>query len=126
MSVGREQKYLLHNWSDCSHRNRPQIARVVLSVRLAGAIATKRTGQQNFSTRRSEKAWRLEEALNKYADESLTQPKGILMLWTIIAILVVLWHLGFIGHVGGSLIHLLLVVAVVVVIIKLSQGRRGL
>jgi len=33
------------------------------------------------------------------------------MLWTIIVILVVLWLLGLIGHVGGSLIHLLLVVA---------------
>src|SRR5206468_3583225 len=33
------------------------------------------------------------------------------MLWTIIVILVVLWLLGFIGHVGGSLIHLLIVIA---------------
>jgi hypothetical protein len=72
------------------------------------------------------KAWRIDEALNKYADESLTQPKGIPMLWTIIVILVVLWLLGFIGHVGGSLIHLLLVVAVIVLIINLIQGRRGL
>ena len=38
------------------------------------------------------------------------------MLWTIIVILVVLWLLGFVGHVGGSLIHLLLVIAVVVLI----------
>ena len=73
-----------------------------------------------------EKAWRGDEPLNKYADESLTEPKGILMLWTIIVILVILWLLGFIGHVGGSLIHLLLVVAVVVLIINLIQGRRGL
>ena len=28
------------------------------------------------------------------------------MLWTIIVILVVLWLLGFLGHVGGGLIHL--------------------
>jgi hypothetical protein len=73
-----------------------------------------------------EKAWRGDESLNKYVDESLTEPKGILMLWTIIVILVILWLLGFIGHVGGSLIHLLLVVAVVVLIINLIQGRRGL
>ena len=77
-------------------------------------------------TRCSEKAWRIDQALNKYADESLTQPKGILMLWTIIVILVVLWLLGFIGHVGGSLIHILLVIAVIVLIINLVQGRRGL
>ncbi len=43
------------------------------------------------------------------------------MLWTIIVILVVLWLLGFLGHVGGSLIHLLLVVAVVVLI---NRGRQ--
>jgi hypothetical protein len=61
----------------------------------------------------------------KWADESLTQPKGILMLWTIVVILVVLWLLGLLVHIGGSLIHLLLVIAVIVVIINLIQGRRG-
>ena len=48
-----------------------------------------------------------------------------IMLWTIVVILIVLWLLGFIGHVGGGLIHLLLVIVVVVVIINLIQGRRG-
>ena len=48
------------------------------------------------------------------------------MLWTIIVILLVLWLLGLVVHVGGSLIHVLLVVAVVVLIINLIQGRRGL
>ena len=48
------------------------------------------------------------------------------MLWTIIVTLVVLWLLGFIGHFGGGLIHLLLVIAVVVLVINLIQGRRGL
>jgi Family of unknown function (DUF5670) len=47
------------------------------------------------------------------------------MLWTIIAILVVLWLLGFIGHIGGSLIHLLLVIAAVVLIFQLISGRRA-
>jgi hypothetical protein len=46
------------------------------------------------------------------------------MLWTIIVILVVLWLLGFIAHVGGALIHLLLVVAVIMLVINLIQGRR--
>jgi hypothetical protein len=36
----------------------------------------------------------------------------------------VLWLLGLIGHVGGSLIHLLLVIAVIVLIINLVSGRR--
>jgi len=47
------------------------------------------------------------------------------MLWTIIVILVVLWLLGFTLHIAGSLIHLLLVVAVVVLIINLISGRRA-
>jgi hypothetical protein len=46
------------------------------------------------------------------------------MLWTIIAILVVLWLLGFIGGVGGNFIHLLLVIAAVVLIFQLITGRR--
>jgi hypothetical protein len=48
------------------------------------------------------------------------------MLWTIFVILLVLWLLGFTIHVGGGLIHLLLVVAIVVLIIQLLQGRRPL
>jgi hypothetical protein len=48
------------------------------------------------------------------------------MLWTIIVILVVLWILGFSLHIAGSLIHLLLVIAVVVLIINLISGRRAL
>jgi hypothetical protein len=46
------------------------------------------------------------------------------MLWTIIVLLAVLWLLGFSFHVGGSLIHLLLVVALVVVIFNVLSGRR--
>jgi len=55
-----------------------------------------------------------------------TQQKDVSMLWTIIVILIVLWLLGFIGHFGGALIHLLLVIAVIILIINLLQGRRGL
>jgi len=47
------------------------------------------------------------------------------MLWTIIAILVVLWLLGLIGHIGGGLIHLLLVIAAIVLIYQLISGRRA-
>jgi K+-transporting ATPase A subunit len=46
------------------------------------------------------------------------------MLWTIIGILFVLWLLGLVAHVGGGLIHLLLVVALVVFLINLITGRR--
>jgi hypothetical protein len=47
------------------------------------------------------------------------------MLWTIIIILVVLWALGF-GFAGaqvGSLIHILLVVALIVLVVWLVKGR---
>jgi hypothetical protein len=50
---------------------------------------------------------------------------GKTMLWTILGILVLLWLLGFVTHVGGSLIHLLLVVALVVFIVDLLTGRRA-
>jgi hypothetical protein len=47
------------------------------------------------------------------------------MLWTIVAVLLILWLLGFSFSIGGGLIHLLLVVALVVVVINLLSGRRG-
>jgi Family of unknown function (DUF5670) len=46
------------------------------------------------------------------------------MLWTIFVVILILWLLGFSLHVAGSLIHLLLVVALVVLIINLFSGRR--
>jgi len=47
------------------------------------------------------------------------------MLWTIALILLVLWLLGFFAfHVAGSLIHILLVIAVIVFVVQLIQGRR--
>jgi hypothetical protein len=49
------------------------------------------------------------------------------MLWTIVAILLVLWLLGFFAfQIGGGLIHLLLVIAVIVVVVRLIQGKRVL
>ena len=46
------------------------------------------------------------------------------MLWTIFVILLIMWLLGFSFHVAGSLIHLLLVIAVVVLIVNLLTRRR--
>jgi hypothetical protein len=46
------------------------------------------------------------------------------MLWTIIVILLVLWLLGLIGNIGGSLIWLLLVIAAIVLVFQLLSGRR--
>jgi hypothetical protein len=47
------------------------------------------------------------------------------MLWTILVVLLILWLLGFGFHVGGGLIHLLLLVAAVVLIINLVSGRTA-
>lgn len=47
------------------------------------------------------------------------------MLYTIAIVLLILWALGFLAfHVGGGLIHLLLVIAVIVVLLRIIQGRR--
>ena len=48
------------------------------------------------------------------------------MLWTIFVILLILWLLGFSFHIGGGLIHILLVIAVIVLIFNLLSGRRAL
>jgi hypothetical protein len=47
------------------------------------------------------------------------------MLWTIAIVLFILWLLGFSLSIGGSLIHLLLVVALVIIVVNLVTGRRG-
>jgi apolipoprotein N-acyltransferase len=51
--------------------------------------------------------------------------RRLTMLWTIFVVLGILWLLGFSLHVGGGLIHLLLVVALVILVINLLSGRRG-
>ena len=48
------------------------------------------------------------------------------MLWTLFVILLVLWLLGLItSYTLGGFIHILLVLAVVVLVIRLVQGRRA-
>ena len=47
------------------------------------------------------------------------------MLWTIFVVLLILWLLGLIsGYVIGGFIHILLVIAIAVVLIRIIQGRR--
>jgi len=49
------------------------------------------------------------------------------MLWTIALVLIVLWLLGLVSsYTLGGFIHVLLVIAVVMVLIRLIQGRRVL
>ena len=47
------------------------------------------------------------------------------MLWTIGVILLVLWLLGLVsGYTMGGVIHVLLVIAIIVIVVRLIQGRR--
>jgi hypothetical protein len=49
------------------------------------------------------------------------------MLWTIAVVLVILWMLGLVsGYTIGNFIHILLVVAIIVVLVRVIQGRRPL
>jgi hypothetical protein len=49
------------------------------------------------------------------------------MIEAIIIILVVLWALGFFAfHIGGGLIHLLIVIALIILIVRLLRGRKVL
>ena len=46
------------------------------------------------------------------------------MLWTILVILFIAWALGLFAFHAGGLIHILLVIALVVLIVRLLQGRK--
>jgi Family of unknown function (DUF5670) len=47
------------------------------------------------------------------------------MLWTIALILIILWALGLVtGYTMGYFIHVLLVIAIIVVLVRVIQGRR--
>jgi uncharacterized protein DUF5670 len=48
------------------------------------------------------------------------------ILWAIVVVLLVLWLLGWLAfHIGGGLIHILLVIAVIVLLYNLFVGRRA-
>jgi hypothetical protein len=46
------------------------------------------------------------------------------MLWTVVVLLLLFWVLGFMFDVAGGLVHVLLVIAAVVFLVKLISGRR--
>jgi len=53
--------------------------------------------------------------------------RSMTMLWTIVFVLLVLWLLGVVSsYTVGGLVHILLVVALVVIVIRLLQGRKPL
>ena len=55
----------------------------------------------------------------------VSRPPEKRMLWTIFAILLLLWLLGWGFHIAGSFIHLILVIALVVLLIEVITGRRA-
>ena len=67
----------------------------------------------------------------RYADARLSTPPSIIrpgttaMLETIIVVLLILWALGLVTSYSlGGFIHILLVIAIVVILIRVIQGRR--
>ncbi|HXR81806.1 MAG TPA: lmo0937 family membrane protein [Saprospiraceae bacterium] len=46
------------------------------------------------------------------------------LLYAIVVILVIAWLIGFLGYHAGGLIHLLLVIAIIVVLVRVIQGRK--
>jgi hypothetical protein len=49
------------------------------------------------------------------------------MLWTICMVLIILWLLGLVtSYTMGGLIHILLVIAIIVVLLRVIQGRKVL
>jgi len=47
------------------------------------------------------------------------------MFWTVMLVLVLLWLLGLVSNIGGSMIHILLLLAVVVLFVNMRYGRRA-
>jgi hypothetical protein len=48
------------------------------------------------------------------------------MLEAIIVVLIIMWVFGIGLHIGGGLIHILLLIALIVIVIRLLQGRRAI
>ena len=47
------------------------------------------------------------------------------ILWIILAVIVVVWLIGFLMDVAGGLIHILLIIAAIILVINLISGRKG-
>jgi hypothetical protein len=46
------------------------------------------------------------------------------MLWTIVVLLVIFWVLGLMFEVASGLIHLLLVIALIIIVMRVLKGKR--
>jgi hypothetical protein len=81
-----------------------------------------------FGTYNSKERWKKSKCRELRAQGlQLIAGKERRMLWTIFVILLVLWLLGLVsGYTMGGVIHVLLVIAIIVLIVRLVQGRRVL
>jgi tryptophan-rich sensory protein len=65
------------------------------------------------------------EVTDALAEQRQRTEKEPAMLWTIAIILVILWLLGMVSfHALGGYVHLLLILAIIVVLIRIIQGRN--
>ncbi len=62
--------------------------------------------------------------VDRHASCTMVRGRSNRMLFTIAVILLILWLLGFATHVVGSIIHVVLVIAIVLFLIGLFTGRR--
>ena len=46
------------------------------------------------------------------------------IIWALVVLLFVFWLIGLVAHIGGGLIHVLLVIAIIVAVFNLLTGRR--
>jgi hypothetical protein len=85
-----------------------------------------RSDRSGAEARDNESAYVRTKQLSRGRDEIHVRVRKweVDMLWTVLVALLILWLLGFSLHIGGGLIHLLLVVGLVVLVINLLSGRR--
>ena len=48
------------------------------------------------------------------------------LLYLVAVVLIIAWAIGFVGYSAGGLIHILLVIAVIVILLRIIQGRKPL
>lgn len=52
------------------------------------------------------------------------EERGITMIWTIIGVIILLWVLGLVFKVAAGFIHILLIIAVILILVKVFKGRN--
>jgi hypothetical protein len=63
--------------------------------------------------------------LGPVANEITVEERKMDLLWTIAVILIILWLLGLVtSYTLGGFVHILLVLAIIVILIRVIQGRR--